>query len=80
VARWWRDCEGADQRRGEIAAGSESGRAAAHAVGMSIQDSPGSAISPTIANPLRLAILASPTYRFLRAHPGTPYENNGVRL
>jgi hypothetical protein len=54
--------------------------AAAHAVGMSIQDAPGFAISPTIVNPLRLAILASPTYTFLHAHPGTSYDNNGVRL
>jgi hypothetical protein len=53
---------------------------AAHGVAMSIQDSRGFAISPVVANPLRQAILASPTYTYLHAHPNYSYSNNGVSL
>ncbi len=53
---------------------------AAHDVARAIQGSPGTAINPTTVNPLRLAILASPTYTYLHAHPNYAYGNNGVSL
>lgn len=53
---------------------------AAHAVALSIQASPGTAIDPNTASPLRLAILSSPTYTYLHAHPNYTYGNNGVSL
>ena len=54
--------------------------ATAHGVAMSVQGNAGYAISPTVAHPLRQAILASPTYTFLHAHPSHSYANNGLSL
>ena len=54
--------------------------ATAHGVAMSVQGNAGYAISPTVAHPLRQAILASPTYTFLHAHPSHSYSNNGLSL
>jgi len=51
--------------------------AAAHQVALNIANATGYAISPTIAAPLRQAILQK---NVLYPHPNSSYDNNGIRL
>ena len=50
----------------------------AHNVAMQIAGSPGYALDPNVASPLRLAILANPIYSFLKTSPR--YSEDGVSL
>lgn len=50
----------------------------AHNVAMQIAATPGVALNPQIASPLRQAVLAHPSYAFLRRTPR--YTNDGVSL
>jgi hypothetical protein len=50
----------------------------AHSVAMQIASSPGTALNPQIASPLRQQILGNPTYTFLKTQPR--YTHNGVSL
>jgi len=50
----------------------------AHNVAMQIAGSPGYALDPNVASPLRLAILANSTYSFLKTSPR--YSEDGVSL
>jgi hypothetical protein len=50
----------------------------AHKVAMQIAPTPGVALNPQVASPLRQAVLAHPTYAFLRRPPR--YTNDGVSL
>jgi hypothetical protein len=50
----------------------------AHRVAMQIAATPGVALNPQVASPLRQAVLNHPTYAFLRQSPR--YTNDGVSL